>query len=367
MDTVQIAQKGKKQMIEVKNLTKYYGNHKAVDHISFSIKEGTVCGFLGPNGAGKSTTMNIMTGCLSATSGNVSIGEYDILEQPIEAKKMIGYLLEQPPLYLEETPREYLRFVAQAKKIPRESIREEIENVMKETQIIRGVVMEILSIMNGAADLEIQEMIKKFALLKGFLTWTPESGPGKKGISHRTVLAVTDQKGVELYGGILQSLCRENCPVILLLSREKEIRQLDKNSEYTSVFISRAFSFQEFQRILHRYVQEDAMKDRRRCFGKMQMEEKQHLLIRKGREVRIGPYEFEVLFYMLEHIGAVVSREEINEALPSRKRDGGRNVDTHIKNLRRRLDMHDVILSVRSVGYRIDEEKFYRKVTGKDF
>lgn len=135
MDTVQIAQKGKKQMIKVKNLTKYYGNHKAVDHISFSIKEGTVCGFLGPNGAGKSTTMNIMTGCLSATSGNVSIGEYDIFEQPIEAKKMIGYLPEQPPLYLEETPREYLRFVAQAKKIPRESIREEIENVMKETQI----------------------------------------------------------------------------------------------------------------------------------------------------------------------------------------------------------------------------------------
>ena len=135
MDTVQIAQKGKKQMIEVKNLTKYYGNHKAVAHISFSIKEGTVCGFLGPNGAGKSTTMNIMTGCLSATSGNVSIGEYDIFEQPIEAKKMIGYLPEQPPLYLEETPREYLRFVAQAKKIPRESIREEIENVMKETQI----------------------------------------------------------------------------------------------------------------------------------------------------------------------------------------------------------------------------------------
>ncbi len=135
MDTVQIAQKGKKQMIEVKNLTKYYGNHKAVDHISFSIKEGTVCGFLGPNGAGKSTTMNIMTGCLSATSGNVSIGEYDIFEQPIEAKKMIGYLPEQPPLYLEETPREYLRFVAQAKKIPRESIREEIKNVMKETQI----------------------------------------------------------------------------------------------------------------------------------------------------------------------------------------------------------------------------------------
>lgn len=127
--------KDSKQMIEVNDLTKFYGNHKAVDHISFSIKEGTVCGFLGPNGAGKSTTMNIMTGCLSATSGSISIGEYDIFEQPIEAKKLIGYLPEQPPLYLEETPREYLKFVAQAKKIPRESIKEEIENAMKETQI----------------------------------------------------------------------------------------------------------------------------------------------------------------------------------------------------------------------------------------
>lgn len=130
-----LRRKDNRGMIEVKNLTKYYGNHRAVDHISFSIKEGTVCGFLGPNGAGKSTTMNIMTGCLSATSGSVSIGEYDIFEQPIEAKKLIGYLPEQPPLYLEETPREYLRFVSQAKKIPRGSIKDEIEKVMEETQI----------------------------------------------------------------------------------------------------------------------------------------------------------------------------------------------------------------------------------------
>ena len=122
-------------MIEVNHLTKYYGDHKAVDNISFSVKDGTVCGFLGPNGAGKSTTMNIMTGCLSATSGNVTIGGYDIFENPIEAKKQIGYLPEQPPLYLEETPREYLRFVAEAKKIPGETIKTEIESVMEETQI----------------------------------------------------------------------------------------------------------------------------------------------------------------------------------------------------------------------------------------
>ncbi len=122
-------------MIEVKNLTKFYGDHKAVDNLSFSVKDGTVCGFLGPNGAGKSTTMNIMTGCLSATSGSVSISGHDIFDHSIEAKKAIGYLPEQPPLYMEETPREYLRFVAEAKRIPRQKIKEELERVMEETQI----------------------------------------------------------------------------------------------------------------------------------------------------------------------------------------------------------------------------------------
>lgn len=122
-------------MIEVNNLTKFYGDHKAVDNISFSVKDGTVCGFCGPNGAGKSTTMNIMTGCLSATEGTVTIGGYDIFEQPMEAKKLIGYLPEQPPLYLEETPREYLRFIAEAKKVPRDKLEDEIERVLEETQI----------------------------------------------------------------------------------------------------------------------------------------------------------------------------------------------------------------------------------------
>ena len=88
-----------------------------MDDISFSVKGGTVCGFCGPNGAGKSTTMNIMTGCLSATSGNVTIGGYDIFEHPIEAKKLIGYLPEQPPLYLEENAeRVSAGFIAEAKE-----------------------------------------------------------------------------------------------------------------------------------------------------------------------------------------------------------------------------------------------------------
>lgn len=123
-------------MIEVKNLTKFYGDHKAVDNLSFSVKDGTVCGFLGPNGAGKSTTMNIMTGCLSATSGSVSVSGHDIFDDPIEAKMAIGYLPEQPPLYVEETPREYLRFVAEAKRVPRQRVKEEIQRVMEETQLL---------------------------------------------------------------------------------------------------------------------------------------------------------------------------------------------------------------------------------------
>ena len=102
-------------MIEVKHLTKQYGGHIAVNDLSFSIEQGQIYGFLGPNGAGKSTTMNIITGCLAATSGQVTVGGHDIFEAPQEAKRLIGYLPEQPPLYPEMTPEEYLCFVAQAK------------------------------------------------------------------------------------------------------------------------------------------------------------------------------------------------------------------------------------------------------------
>ena len=102
-------------MIEVKNLTKRYGNHLAVDHLNFTVESGKIYGFLGPNGAGKSTTMNIMTGYLGATEGQVLIDGHDILKEPEEAKKNIGYLPEIPPLYMEMTVREYLEFAAELK------------------------------------------------------------------------------------------------------------------------------------------------------------------------------------------------------------------------------------------------------------
>ena len=122
-------------MITVEHLTKYYGTFPAVEDLSFEIEEGHVYGFLGPNGAGKSTTMNIMTGCLSATSGHVRIDGYDIFDQPKEAKKRIGYLPEQPPLYLSETPVEFLHFVGQAKGIRGDALKAQIDQVLEETHL----------------------------------------------------------------------------------------------------------------------------------------------------------------------------------------------------------------------------------------
>lgn len=122
-------------MIEVRHLTKKYGSHTAVDDISFTVEPGKIYGFLGPNGAGKSTTMNIITGCLAPTEGEVLIDGYSITDEPDEAKRAIGYLPEVPPLYLDMTPAEYLRFVAEAKGVRRDKIAAEVEAVMASTGI----------------------------------------------------------------------------------------------------------------------------------------------------------------------------------------------------------------------------------------
>ena len=116
-------------MIEIKNLVKHYGDKKALKGISFTVKDNEVLGFLGPNGAGKSTTMNIITGYLSSTSGTVKINGHDILEQPDLAKKDIGYLPEQPPLYLDMTVNEYLTFMCELKGVPKKERKEHIATI----------------------------------------------------------------------------------------------------------------------------------------------------------------------------------------------------------------------------------------------
>ncbi|NBH81903.1 ATP-binding cassette domain-containing protein [bacterium C-53] len=122
-------------MIEVTNLVKKYGTHVAVDSLTFTVEKGQIYGFLGPNGAGKSTTMNIITGYLAATGGSVAIDGFDILKKPSTAKKKIGYLPEFPPLYMDMTVSEYLRFAAELKKIKKNERTGMIDDVMELTKI----------------------------------------------------------------------------------------------------------------------------------------------------------------------------------------------------------------------------------------
>lgn len=122
-------------MIQVDNLVKKYGPHLAVDHLSFSVNEGQIYGFLGPNGAGKSTTMNIMTGYIASDSGVVTINDYDILKEPEKAKRSIGYLPENPPLYTDMTVKEYLCFAAELKKVPRKKRSGHVDEIIETVQL----------------------------------------------------------------------------------------------------------------------------------------------------------------------------------------------------------------------------------------
>ena len=122
-------------MIEAIGLVKQYGDHVAVDHLNFTVEKGQILGFLGPNGAGKSTTMNMLTGYISATEGTILVNGYDMLEEPELAKKSIGYLPEQPPVYPDMTVEEYLHFVTELKKVPRKERDEEVDRVIGMTQL----------------------------------------------------------------------------------------------------------------------------------------------------------------------------------------------------------------------------------------
>jgi ABC-2 type transport system ATP-binding protein len=123
-------------LIQVRNLTKKYGPNTVVKGLTFTIEKGRIYGFLGPNGAGKTTTLNMLTGCLAPTEGEIIINGHDIYEEPEEAKRSIGYLPEQPPLYMDMTPYEYLCFVAEAKGVDRAEVDEAVRHVMEETHIL---------------------------------------------------------------------------------------------------------------------------------------------------------------------------------------------------------------------------------------
>ena len=134
-------------MLEVKNLTKHYGEIKALSDVSFTVNKGEIVGFLGPNGAGKSTAMNIITGYIAPTSGGVSISGFDVASNSKEIKKIVGFLPEIPPLYTEMTVTEYLNFVAELKKVPKKEINEHVKDVLDRANIynVKGRLIRNLS------------------------------------------------------------------------------------------------------------------------------------------------------------------------------------------------------------------------------
>ena len=130
-------------MIEVSHLTKRYGGHLAVEDLSFTVADGQICGLLGPNGAGKSTIMNILTGYLSATSGQVTVAGHPLPEEADAAKACVGYLPEQPPLYQEMTVEEYLTFAAELKRVPKGQRKEQVRRAARRTGL-EGVFSRLI-------------------------------------------------------------------------------------------------------------------------------------------------------------------------------------------------------------------------------
>ena len=186
-------------MIEVKDLVKKYGSHLAVDHLSFTLESGKIYGFLGPNGAGKSTTMNIMTGYLGATQGSVLIDGHDILKEPEEAKKHIGYLPELPPLYMDMTVQEYLEFAAELKKLPKE-----IKNLSKGYKQRVGLAQAIL----GFPEIIILD--------------EPTVGLDPKQIIEiRELIRTLSKKHTVILSSHILAEVREVCDYILIISKGK--------------------------------------------------------------------------------------------------------------------------------------------------
>lgn len=208
-------------MIEVKDLVKKYGSHLAVDHLSFTLESGKIYGFLGPNGAGKSTTMNIMTGYLGATNGSVLIDGHDILKEPEEAKKHIGYLPELPPLYMDMTVQEYLEFAAELKKLPKEKRESDISEVMKLTRLqdVSGRLIKNLS--KG-----YKQRVGLAQAILGFpeiiILDEPTVGLDPKQIIEiRELIRTLSEKHTVILSSHILAEVREVCDYILIISKGK--------------------------------------------------------------------------------------------------------------------------------------------------
>jgi ABC-2 type transport system ATP-binding protein len=247
-------------LIEVKNLVKKYGNHLAVDHLDFQIKPGMVYGFLGPNGAGKSTTMNIMTGCLGATQGEVLINGHDILKEPEKAKRYIGYLPEHPPLYMDMTVREYLDFAAELKGIRKSERREAVDEAEKMAKVQDVEHRLIRNLSKG-----YRQRVGLAQAILGFPDMIILDEPSV-GLDPKQIIEIRDlirklakNHTVILSSHILAEI-REVCDYILIISKGKLVAQdtlenLEKMAGFRDVIeLETAASEEDVRRILGQII-----------------------------------------------------------------------------------------------------------------
>lgn len=205
--------------------------------------------------------------------------------------------------------------------------------------------MKAMTVINGAADRELSAVIERCARTAGFRTCRIDDLTEKERCLPGTVLYV-DRTGEEKYRELVSERQAGGCPVISIPG-----------------WIC-PFTYKDFTELTAACLDDAQMSQRDLLYGELVIDREQHIIIYRGQEMLFGPCEYEVLVYLLEHAGKAVSREEINKILPERKRMTERNIDTHIKNIRRVLDMKKVIVSVRSVGYRIDPDELYNWITG---
>ena len=218
--------------------------------------------------------------------------------------------------------------------------------------------MKALTVLNGAADKEIARSIEKSARVSGFLTYKPDEELWKEYMPECDLLFV-DRKGAEIYQRLAGELFKNGCPVIMIHAAENETHMSRPYKKHITARVSYPFMLREFRMLAENYISPDMIKNRDLYYGALYIDKGIRKILYKNKEVYLGMSAYKILIYLLEHIGTAVGREELNGILPDRKRENMRNVDTHIKNIRHILGMNEVIRSVRSVGYRIDEEKFY--------
>lgn len=218
--------------------------------------------------------------------------------------------------------------------------------------------MKARTVINGVIEKVQARNVERFALMAGFRICSLKEAQLRGGIEGDILFV--DCKGADIFKGAIKEAFEKGCPVFVIPISENERKMIVSDKENITGRTTCPFMFKNFCMIVKRCICEDILKKRDLYYGALYIDREKQKVIYKEEWISLQLAEYSILIFLLEHIGMAVSREKINYILPKRKRSSDRNVDTHIKNIRSKLKMEDVIVSVRSVGYRIDEQKFYK-------